>query len=405
MFKRVIISLTLSISILVNLLAVPAFAVADSDEYSQSAVTTITQKTDMSNLKAKSAILIDASTGNILLEKDSHEKRPIASVTKIMSMLLVMEAVDSGKLSLDDKVPVSDHSYSMGGSQVWLKPGEVFTVDEMMKAVAIHSANDATVALAEKIAGSEDAFVALMNDKAKELGMNDTNFLDCTGLTDDGHYSSAYDIAVMSRELINKHPKILDYTTKWLDSFRPGDHQVTLNNTNKLIKFYQGANGLKTGFTTKAGYNLSAAAKRNNLQLIGVVLGEPDSNTRFAEAQKLLDYGFINFQVTKAGSKGDEIADVSIKKGVKVKVKGILGDDVNLVLNKGQKGKITNDTVLEQNITAPVKEGQKLGEVVYKIGDNEVGRADIVAQSAVQKASFIRLFFRMVLQWFGIGKG
>lgn len=402
MFKKVVVCFVVVVSLFVNLLSIPALGATNPDEYDSMAVTKTLEKTNVFDLKAKASVLIDASTGQVLLEKNSHEKLPIASVTKTMSLLLVMDAVDSGKITMDDKVTVSDHSYNMGGSQVYLKPGEEFTVTEMLKAVAVHSANDATVALAEKIAGSEDAFVAMMNEKAKALGMNDTNFLDCTGLTDEGHYSSANDVALMSRDLIMNHPKILEFTTIWHDTFRNG--QFSLDNTNKLIRFYDGANGLKTGFTTKAGYCLSAAAKRNNLQLIAVVLGEPDTNTRFAEARKLMDYGFANYEVTQLDKKGVAVGEVGVKKGLKTKVKAIYGEDVKLLLNKGEKGKITREVKLEPDINAPVTAGQKLGEVIYKIGDKEIGKTPAVAEAKVDKASFIRLFFRMVLSWFGIGR-
>lgn len=401
MFKKVIICYTVVLSILLSFISVPVLA-ANEDDYNSTSVSKILDKTNIFDLKAKSSILMDGVSGSVLLEKNSRERLPIASVTKVMSMLLIMEAIDSGKITFEDKVPVSEHSYNMGGSQVYLKPGEEFTVLEMLKAVAIHSANDATVAMGELIAGSEDAFVAMMNDKAKSLGMNDTNFLDCTGLTDEGHYSTAYDVALMSKELLMKHPKITEYTTTWHDTFRNG--LFSLDNTNKLIRFYDGANGLKTGFTTKAGYCLSASAKKNNLQLISVVLGEPDTNTRFAESRKLLDYGFANYEVSLVNKKGEEIKSVEVKKGLKTSVKTIFGDDVVLLLKKGEKGKIDREVKMESNITAPVKAGQKLGEVVYKINDKEIGKAAAVADSEVQQASFVRLFFRMVLEWFGIGR-
>jgi D-alanyl-D-alanine carboxypeptidase (penicillin-binding protein 5/6) len=297
--KRVIV-LSLIVSFILNAAFLPVMA-AKTDDSAKSTAAKASDTSKAFDLKAKASVLMDIDSGNILYEKNIHEKLPIASVTKVMSMLLVMEALDSGKITYEDMVPVSEHSYDMGGSQVYLKPGEEFTVLEMMKAVAIHSANDATVALAEKISGSEDAFVAMMNEKARELGMNDTNFLDCTGLTDDNHYSSALDVATMSRELIRKHPKVLEITSVWHDTFRNG--LFSLDNTNKLIRSYQGANGLKTGFTTKAGHCLSASAKRNKLQLIAVVLGEPDSDTRFAEAKKLLDYGFANYDVSQVNKK------------------------------------------------------------------------------------------------------
>ncbi|MCX7708818.1 MAG: D-alanyl-D-alanine carboxypeptidase [Clostridia bacterium] len=402
MFKKAAVSFAVISTLILNIFTLPIHAAPNPDEYNSLAVSKAMEKTSVFELKAKANILMDGTTGSVLLEKNSHEKLPIASVTKVMSMLLIMEAIDSGKLTLEDKVPVSEHAYGMGGSQVYLKPGEEFTVDEMLKAVAVHSANDATVALAEKVSGSEDAFVSKMNEKAKELGMNDTNFLDCTGLTDEGHYSSANDVALMSRELLMKHPKVTDYTTIWIDRFRDGKFELA--NTNKLIKFYPGANGLKTGFTSKAGYCLSAAAKKDNFQLIGVVLGEPDTNTRFAEARKLLDYGFANFELTQVNKKGEEVGEVEVKKGLKTKVKAVLGDDVKLLMNKAEKGKVTREVKLSSDIEAPVDAGKKVGEVIYRIGDKEVGKADAVAQEKVENASFVRLFFRMVVSWFGIGR-
>lgn len=363
--------------------------------------------TGIFDLKAKAYILMEASTGKVLIEGNSHEKLPIASITKIMSMLLIMEAIDSGKITFDDKVHVSEHAFSMGGSQVWLEPGEVFTVDEMLKAVAIHSANDATVALAETVAGSEEAFVAMMNQKAKELGMNNTNFLDCTGLTDDGHYSTAYDIAIMSRELITKHPKILEYTSIWQDKFREGVEgktPISLDNTNKLIRFYEGANGLKTGFTRKAGHCLSATAKRNDLQLIAVVLGEPDSNTRFAEARKLLDYGFANYESKTLNSKGEQVQELEVRKGLKTTVNAVYSNDVKLIVKKGTTDGIERQINIESGITAPIKAGQKVGEVVYMLDGEEIGRADIVADADVERATFGKLFVRILIKWFGIGR-
>ncbi|MCR4435541.1 MAG: D-alanyl-D-alanine carboxypeptidase family protein [Clostridiales bacterium] len=402
MVKKII-AVFIAVTCLVSSFSVPWAAGSDGEnEYNAVTVAKIQEKTSVFDLKAKSAILVDGISGSILLEKNSHEKLPIASVTKIMTMLLAMEAIDSGKLKFEDTVPVSEHSYSMGGSQVYLKPGEEFSVLEMMKAIAIHSANDASVAIAEKISGSEDVFVADMNEKARALGMNDTNFLDCTGLTDDGHYSSAYDIALMSRELIMKHPKILELTSTWHDTFRDG--KFSLDNTNKLIRFYQGANGLKTGFTNKAGYCLSATAKRNNLQLIAVVLGEPDSNTRFAESRKLLDYGFANYELSQVNTKGEIVGTVQVKKGVKPSVNGVFGEDVKLLINRGDKGNITREVQLQQDLTAPVREGQKIGVVVYRVGDKEVGRADVLAEGKVERATFLRIFLKMAQGWFGLGR-
>jgi D-alanyl-D-alanine carboxypeptidase (penicillin-binding protein 5/6) len=376
-------------------------------DYDSVEVMKIQSNTSLTNLKAKAAILMDCSTGTVLLEKNSHEKLPIASITKIMSMMLIMEAIDAGVIAYDTKVTVSEYSWSFGGSQVWLEPGEVFTVDELLKAVAIHSANDATVALAEAIAGSEETFVAMMNQKARELGMKDTNFLDCTGLTDTGHYSSAYDIALMSRELLLKHPEITDYTSVWHAKFRenvPGKNYVSLDNTNKLVRHYNGTVGLKTGYTSAAGHCLSAAAVRDGQQLISVVLGEPDSNTRFAESRKLLDYGFANFETVLMDNMGDVIQQVEVRKGLQPVTNAVYREDVKLLLRKGEKGKIERTVNLATDIKAPVKSGQKIGEVVYILSGREVGKADIVASSDVQRATFLRIMLRLMQEWFCLGR-
>lgn len=258
--------------------------------------TTAETSTDTSNslgLESASAILIEQSTGQVLYSHNVHEKLRPASVTKVMSILLIMESIESGKIALTDKVPCSENAASMGGSQIWLDTKESLTVDDMLKAICVNSANDCVVAMAEFIAGSEDAFVQMMNDKAYELGMSDTHFKNCHGLDEDDHVSSSYDIAIMSRELLTKHPNITNYTTIWMDTLRDGKTQ--LSNTNKLIKNYSGATGLKTGSTSLALYNLSASATRNNLSLIAVVMKAPSTKIRFAEAEKLLDYGFNTF--------------------------------------------------------------------------------------------------------------
>jgi D-alanyl-D-alanine carboxypeptidase (penicillin-binding protein 5/6) len=392
------ISILLLVMMLVSIVSIPVFAVED---YDATLVANILSHTQVTHLQAKGSVLMDSATGQILIEQNSHQKLPIASVTKIMSMLLIMEALDSGKIKYQDMVPVSVHSYDMGGSEVWLKPGEEFSVRDMMNAIAIHSANDATVAMAEFVSGSEDTFVSAMNEKAKALGMNDTHFHDCTGLDDMG-VCSANDVALMSRELITKHPNIFEFTKVWHALFRNG--KTSLDNTNKLLKNYDGTIGLKTGFTTKAGYNLSAVVKRGNLMLISVVLGEPDSNTRFAETQKLMDYGFSNFEINKVNSKGDKVTDANVIKGVETTVGGVLKNDVSLIIKKGEAGKIKKDIKLQEGITAPLKAGQKIGEVIYKVDNKEIGKADITAEKEVKKASFFRLFFRMILSWFGIGK-
>ena len=408
MLKKAIL-VWLSIFLMFSSLSLPVVnaATADNTEYDSVTVMKIMNKTSVTELQAKGAVLIDCNTGSILQEKNGNEKLPIASVTKVMSMLLIMEAIDSGKLSFDTKVTISDNSYRMGGTQVWLEPREVFTVHELLQAVSIRSANDATVALAEAVAGSEDAFVALMNERAKELGMKNTNFLDSTGLTDIGHYSSAYDVALMSRELLLNHPGITKYTTPWQAKFRentPGRKPVLLDNTNKLVKFYEGAVGLKTGYTAVSGHCLSASAVRNGQQLIAVVLGEPDSNTRFAEARKLLDYGFANFETTLVNNKGEEVQQVQVKKGLQQYTNAVYKQDVKLLLKKGEKGKVERIINLENNLSAPVSQGQKIGEIIYMISGNEVGNAELVASNSVQKASFIKLFLLMMREWFVLGR-
>ncbi|EMS73296.1 D-alanyl-D-alanine carboxypeptidase [Ruminiclostridium cellobioparum subsp. termitidis CT1112] len=395
--------------LIIALMLMPAAVFADADEaaveasakYDDVAVNKLITKTNVLDLKAKSSVLMDAASGKILNEKNSHEKLPIASVTKVMSMLLVMEAVDSGKLSFDDRVSVSDYAAGMGGSQAYLEAGEEFTVTEMMKALAIHSSNDVTVALAEKVSGSEETFVADMNRKAAELGMKDTQFLDCTGLNDEG-YSSAHDIALMSRELVMKHPTVLKFTGTWQDTFRNGTFK--LDNTNKLIRFYANTDGLKTGFTNKAGFNLAATTNRNNLRLISVVLGEPDSNTRFAEARKLLDYGFANYERIGLDKKGELVGNITVKKGTKLQTTAAYGSDTSVLVAKGEKGKIEKEVKLVPELTAPITKDQKVGEIIYKIDGIEVGRYDLVAYESVNKITFSKLFTRLMVRWFSIGR-
>lgn len=310
------------------------------------------------NLESGSAILIEQSSGQILYAHNVHEQLRPASVTKIMSILLIMEALDNNKISLTDNVPCSENAASMGGSQIWLDPRESLTVDEMLKAICVASANDCVVAMAEFIAGSEEAFVQMMNDKAKELGMNDTTFKNCHGLDEDGHITSSFDISLMSRELLKNHPTITNYTTIWVDSLREGKSQ--LSNTNKLIRTYKGATGLKTGSTSLALYNLSASATRNNLSLIAVILKAPSTKIRFSEAQKLLDYGFNKFSYKDFGKKGDLVDTISVDKGVSSSVDAILFDNAGTMIEKGQENNIEQTLELEKNIQAPVEKGQKL---------------------------------------------
>lgn len=284
------------------------------------------------NLESGGAVLIEQTTGQVLYDHNMHEKLRPASVTKVMSILLIMEAVDSGQITLQDKVPCSENAAGMGGSQIWLEVGEELTVDEMLKAICVVSANDCTVAMAEYLCGSEEAFVSKMNERAKELGMNDTTFKNCHGIDEDGHLTSAYDIALMSRELLNNHPTILNYTTIWMDTLRDGESELV--NTNKLIRNYKGATGLKTGSTSVALYNLSASATRDGMSLIAVILKAPTTKIRFSEAQKLLDYGFNNYEFKSLAVRGNVLKEADVTKGVTSKVNLIIENDVGILLKK-----------------------------------------------------------------------
>lgn len=333
-------------------------------------------------LNAKSAILMEESTGNILYESNPDERLPIASVTKVMTMLLIMEAVDSGKISLDDMVTVSENAMSYGGSTMFLETGEQLTVNDMLKGIAVASANDGCVAMAEHLAGSESAFVDMMNEKAKELGMENTHFMNTNGLDEDDHYSSARDVAIMSRELM-KHETIFNYTSIWMDTLRGGKFQLA--NTNKLIRFYDGANGLKTGSTSKALCCLSAAAKRNDMQLIAVVLGAPTSAERFASAKSLLDYGFVNYAVNTQITAGDEVQKIAVEKGVDKEVDVVAGDSCSTLVKKGQEDNITKEIKIDETITAPIEAGQKIGTMTISRDGEVIADIDLNASSTVEK--------------------
>ena len=333
-------------------------------------------------LNAKSAILMEESTGNILYESNPDERLPIASVTKVMTMLLIMEAVDSGKISLDDMVTVSENAMSYGGSTMFLETGEQLTVNDMLKGIAVASAYDGCVAMAEHLAGSESAFVDMMNEKAKKLGMENTHFMNTNGLDEDDHYSSARDVAIMSRELM-KHETIFNYTSIWMDTLRGGKFQLA--NTNKLIRFYDGANGLKTGSTSKALCCLSAAAKRNDMQLIAVVLGAPTSAERFASAKSLLDYGFVNYAVNTQITAGDEVQKIAVEKGVDKEVDVVAGDSCSTLVKKGQEDNITKEIKIDETITAPIEAGQKIGTMTISRDGEVIADIDLNASSAVEK--------------------
>ena len=334
------------------------------------------------DIKAKSVVLMEPNTGKVLYESNSDEKLPPASITKIMSLLLVMEAIDRGDITLETVVTASEHACSMGGSQIWLEPGETMTVNDLLKAAVIASANDACVALGETVAGSEEGFVALMNERANELGMTNTRFVNCTGLDAEGHLTTAYDVAVMSSALI-KHDLIKDYSTVWMDTLRDGKSELV--NTNKLVRFYEGTTGLKTGTTSTAKYCLSATAERNGLELVAVVMAGDSSNDRFGGAKKLLDYGFANYNYSSIDAGLEENTDLDVIKGTEKTVGIKPQSTLNILLPKTASGKVERKTVLNENVTAPVKKGDVLGTVTVTLDGEQLGEIPLVAEEDVPK--------------------
>lgn len=347
------------------------------------------------DVRAKSYVLMDVSNGKLLLGKNEHERLYPASVTKIMTLLLVIEKIDSGKLSLEDKVTASTAAAGKGGSQIWLKEGETMTVDELLRAAAIGSANDACTALAEHIAGSEEGFVKLMNAKANELCMKDTNFENCTGLDDDteNHLTSAYDIALMSRELLS-HERIQNYTTVWMDSLRSGATELV--NTNKLVRFYKGTTGLKTGTTSKAGHCISASAMRKNLHLIAVVLGAENSTDRFEGAKALLNYGFANYETVTPNFDSSLITDVNIIKGIEQSVTPQVEKVLPMTLETGTGAKIQPKINLALSVEAPVEKGQVLGTLDFEIDGNVIASYNIVSPVEIRKINFGDMLIRLL---------
>lgn len=368
--------LSLALIIAIIFTAVPVFSVD---------VNAVTEET----ITAPSAVLMETSSGKILFEKNPHEQRPCASITKVMTMLLVCEAIDSGKLSLDDTITASAHAASMGGSDIWLEEGETMSANDMIKATVVASANDAAVALAEHLCGSEEVFVQKMNEKANQLGMKDTVFKNCNGLDEDGHITSAYDVAVMSRELM-KHEMIFDYTSIWLDNLRDGKTQIV--NTNKLLKTYKGITGLKTGTTNDAGCCMAASATRGDMSLFAVVLGCNSGKERFSDAAALLDYGFANFSVTQLKAPDDLPKTIKVDNGMQKNI-GI-GCDINssIVLDKNSGSKIVSKIDLPESIEAPVESGQKLGTVTYSLDGKAVKSFEITALQHAEQISFASVF-------------
>ena len=349
------------------------------------------------NLECGGAVLIEQNSGRVLYDHNMHQKLRPASVTKVMSLLLIMEAIDSGRLSYTDKIPCTEEAAAMGGSQIWLDVREELTVDEMLKAICVVSANDCTVAMAEYLAGSQEAFVAQMNDKAKELGMNDTTFKNCHGIDEDGHETSAYDIALMSRELLTKHHDITKYTTIWMDSLRDGKSELV--NTNKLIRNYKGATGLKTGSTSIALYNLSASATRDDLSLIAVVMKAPTTKIRFAEAEKLLDYGFNNFQYSKFANANDILKTISVEKGVKDNIELTYENSAGALIKKGESKNVEQTINIPDKISAPINKGDVVGNIVYTVDGNEISRVNIIANETVEKNNLINMINYIFTKW------
>ena len=350
------------------------------------------------NIESESAILIEESTGKVLFEKNSHQKLHPASVTKIMTLLIIMEHIDEGKIALTDKVPCSENAASMGGSQIWLSTNETLTVDEMLKAICVVSANDCAVAMAEYIAGSEEAFVILMNEKAKALGMKDTTFKNCHGIDEEGHLTSSYDISIMSRQLLKNHPEIKDYTSIWMDSLRNNSSELV--NTNKLIRTYDGATGLKTGSTSLALYNLSASATRDNLSLIAVVLRAPTTALRFSEAKLLLDYGFNKYSFKSLSEKDCIFQEVNILKGTKNTINLVFENSSGAVIQKTKENNIETVSLIDQNITAPINKGDILGRVDYKHNGEVLTSVNLIAEESIQKKSFNSFVSELMSMYF-----
>ena len=346
------------------------------------------------DIPAKSAVLMDVATGTVLYEQDAHTPLAPASVTKVMTMLLIMEAVDDGRIKWDDTVTTSEAAAAKGGSQVYLKVGETMPVSDMVKAIAVSSANDCACAMAEHLAGSESAFVDLMNSRAKELGMQDTHFVNCTGLDDSeeakNHKTSAYDIALMSRQLLKNHPDIKKFTTIWMDTVRNGE--FGLSNTNKLVRFYQGATGLKTGFTSQAGYCLSASAAREDMELVAVVMGSETSKERFAACKSMLDYGFASYALITPAT---EKAQIPVKLGTADVATAVPAGEDAVLIEKAQKNQVTQQVVLEEQVDAPVSKGQRLGTLYIKAGEQVLKEIPMVAEQLVEKLTFWQMLGRL----------
>lgn len=386
---------TLGLVLVIPLFYFPLEANADYDEAEYMGEDLLTDIPEVStvaavgttlDIKAKSVVLMEPYTGNVLYENNADERLAPASITKIMSLLLVMEAIENEKLTLDTKVTASEHAASMGGSQIWLEVGEEMTVDELLRASVIASANDATVALAEAVSGSEETFVALMNERAKELGMKNTTFVNCCGLDTDGHLTSGRDVAIMASALI-KHALIKKYSTVWMDALRNGKSELT--NTNKLVRYYSGATGLKTGTTSKAGCCVAATAERDGMELVAVVMGGETSNERFTGAKKLLDYGFANWSFVTLTPNLGEVGKIPVLKGMEKFITADSGGgEINLLLSKGKQEEVTQTVEINENIEAPVLTGDIIGSVKFVLDGKQVGELPVYSANTVEKVTF-----------------
>lgn len=377
-----------------------SWSVLDSSIETSAQSSANVQNDNFLNLDAESAILIEQNSGQILYSHNIHEKLHPASVTKIMSLLLIMEALDSGKITLETQIPCSENAANMGGSQIWLDTTETLSVNDMLKAIAVVSANDCVTAMAEYLGGTEENFVQMMNDKAKELGMNDTTFKNCHGLDEDEHLTSAYDIALMSRELLVKHPAITNYSTIWTDTLRDG--KSALSNTNKLVRNYAGCTGLKTGSTSLALFNLSASATRDGLSLIAVIMKAPTSALRFSNAIKLLDYGFTNYSYKSFANRGDFIRQISVTKGIDSIANVVYETSPSFLVKKGEESKITYELNLPDTVSAPISKGQQLGTITYYSDGAKLDTVNLISDSTINKISFISMVKHISYNWLNL---
>ena len=407
MFKK----LFFTLNIILFVLYIPLCSLANSSSYiwstnkdwATNVSANITKeytdnKSNPLKLDCGSAILIEQTTGQVLYSYNAHEKLRPASVTKIMSILLIMDSIKSGKINYDTQIPCSETAASMGGSQIWLDTTETLSVDEMLKAICVVSANDCVVAMSEYLGGTEEGFVNMMNEKAKSLGMNDTTFKNCHGIDEDGHETSSYDIALMSKELLNNYPEITKYTTIWSDSLRNGESELI--NTNKLVHNYKGCTGLKTGSTSLALFNLSASATRDDLSLIAVVMKAPTSKIRFSCASSLLDYGFSNFQFSKLATAGDIVQNVEVFKGIETSVNAVFETDSGTLVSKGNDMNISKTISLNENISAPICKGDTIGTVTFSLNDEIISTVNLVSDRDVNKVNILSMSKHVYKNWF-----